>query len=96
MKDFLFVVFIDSVLLFFNMARFCVQTLDISSGSPWKNGYKESFHDGKFRDELLNGETFYTLKEAPVLIERWRPEYNTVRPRSSLDHHPSAPEAWIH
>jgi hypothetical protein len=45
------------------MVRFCVQTLDISSGSPRKNGCKESFHDGKFRDELLNGETFYTLKK---------------------------------
>ncbi len=53
-----------------------VQTLYIEPGSPWENGYNESFN-GKFRDELLNGEIFYTLKEAKVLIEKWRLEYNT-------------------
>ncbi len=54
----------------------------------------ESFN-GKFRDELLNGEIFYTLTEAKVLIERWRREYNTIRPHSSLGYRPPAPEALI-
>lgn len=72
-----------------------VQTLYIEPGSPWENGYNESFN-GKFRDELLNGEIFYTLKEAQVLVERWRLEYNTFRPHSSLNNRPPAPEAWIH
>src|SRR5690606_29058367 len=56
-----------------------VKTLYIEPGSPWENGYVESFN-GKLRDELLNGEIFSTLKEAKVLIERWRKHYNTVRP----------------
>ena len=60
-----------------------VKTLYIEPGSPWENGYNESFN-GKLRDELLNGEIFYTLKEAQILIERWRREYNTVRPHSAL------------
>jgi putative transposase len=68
-----------------------VQTLYIEPGSPWENGYIESFN-GKLRDELLNGEIFYTLTEAKVLIERWRREYNTVRPHSSLGYMPPAPE----
>jgi transposase InsO family protein len=72
-----------------------VQTLYIEPGSPWENGYNESFN-GKFRNELLNGEIFYTLKEAQVLIERWRVEYNTVRPHSSLNYRPPAPEVWLH
>lgn len=72
-----------------------VQTLYIEPGSPWENGYNESFN-GKFRDELLNGEIFYTLKEAQVLIERWRLEYNTFRPHSSLNYRPPAPEAVLH
>ena len=59
--------------------------------SPWENGYVESFN-GKFRDELLNGEIFYTLREAQVIIERWRREYNTFRPHSSLGYRPPAPE----
>ena len=71
-----------------------VQTLFIEPGSPWQNGYIESFN-GRFRDELLNGELFYTLKEAQVIVERWRPEYNTVRPHSSLGHRPPAPEAIL-
>ena len=58
--------------------------------SPWENGYNESFN-GKLRDELLNGEIFYTLKEAQILIERWRQEYNTVRPPSALGYRPPAP-----
>ena len=60
-----------------------VKTLYIEPGSPWENGYIESFN-GKLRDELLNGEIFYTLTEAKVLIERWRNNYNHVRPHSSL------------
>ena len=56
------------------------------------NGYAESFN-GKLRDELLNGEIFYTLREAKVLIERWRREYKTVRPHSALGYRPPAPEA---
>ncbi len=61
---------------------------------PWENGYNESFN-GKLRDELLNGEIFYTLKEAQVLIERWRQHYNTIRPHSSLGYRPPAPETVI-
>lgn len=61
-----------------------VTTLFIEPGSPWENGYVESFN-GKLRDELLDREIFYTLKEAKVLIERWRQLYNRVRPHSSLD-----------
>jgi transposase InsO family protein len=68
-----------------------VKTLFIEPGSPWENGYIESFN-GKLRDELLNGEIFYTLTEAKVLVERWRNEYNTKRPHSSLGYRPPAPE----
>lgn len=67
-------------------------TFFIERGSPWENGYVESFN-GKMRDELLNGEIFYTLDEARVLIEVWRKEYNQVRPHSALGYRPSAPEA---
>ena len=56
-----------------------MQTLFIEPGSPWENGYVESFN-GKLRDELLDREIFYTLTEAKILIERWRRQYNTVRP----------------
>ncbi len=69
-----------------------VRTLFIEPGSPWENGYVESFN-GKLRDEMLNGEIFYTLREAKVLIERWREHYNRVRPHSSLGYRPPAPEA---
>ena len=68
-----------------------VKTLFIEPGSPWENGYIESFN-GKLRDELLNGEIFTTLMEAKVLIERWRREYNQVRPHSSLGYRPPVPE----
>jgi putative transposase len=74
------------------LARVDVGTLFIAPGSPWENGYVESFN-GKFRDEHLNGEIFYTLQEAQVLIEYWRREYNTIRPHSSLGYRPPAPEA---
>jgi transposase InsO family protein len=68
-------------------------TLYIEPGSPWENGYCESFNS-KLRDEFLNGEIFYTLKEAQVLSERWRVYYNTERPHSSLGYKPPAPAAW--
>lgn len=71
-----------------------VQTLYIEPGSPWENGYNESFNS-KLRDELLNGEIFTTLREAQVLIERWRRHYNTVRPHSSLGYRPPAPETIL-
>jgi len=71
--------------------RIGVQTLFIEPGSPWENGYNESFN-GKLRDELLNGEIFCSLKEAQILIEQWRQHYNTVRPHSSLGYRPPAPE----
>jgi putative transposase len=74
------------------LQRVGVNTLFIEPGSPWENGYVESFN-GKLRDELLNGEIFYTLKEAKILIERWRVHYNTVRPHSALGYRPPAPEA---
>jgi putative transposase len=76
------------------IARVGAKTLFIEPASPWENGYNESFN-GKLRDELLNGEIFYTLQEAKVLIERWRWEYNHVRPHSSLGYRPPAPEAWL-
>jgi len=72
--------------------RLGVKTLFIEPGSPWENGYIESFN-GKLRDELLNCEVFYTLTEAKTLIEQWRKEYNQVRPHSSLGYRPPAPEA---
>jgi putative transposase len=72
--------------------RIGVKTLFIEPGSPWENGYIESFN-GKLRDELLNREVFTTLTEAKVLIEQWRQEYNHIRPHSSLGYHPPAPEA---
>ena len=68
-----------------------MKTLYIAPGSPWENGYNESFN-GSLRDELLNGEIFYSLAEAQVLIEAWRRHYNTVRPHSSLGYRPPAPE----
>ena len=68
------------------------KTAYIEPGSPWENGYCESFN-GKLRDELLNGEIFYTLKDAKIMIGAWRRHYNTVRPHSSLGYRPPAPEA---
>lgn len=73
------------------LAKVGVTTLYIEPGSPWENGYVESFN-GKLRDELLNGEIFHTVHEAKVLIEQWRRHYNTVRPHSSLGYRPPAPE----
>jgi transposase InsO family protein len=74
------------------LAALKVETLFIEPGSPWENGYVESFN-GKLRDELLDREIFYTLTEAKILIERWRREYNTVRPHSALGYRPPAPAA---
>ena len=71
-----------------------VKTLYIEPGSPWENGYVESFN-ARFRDELLNGEIFYSLKEAQIVIEQWRHHYNTRRPHSSLGYRPPAPETII-
>lgn len=69
-------------------------TASIEPGSPWENGFVESFN-GKLRDELLNMEVFNSLAEAKVLIEQWRRHYNTVRPHSSLDYRPPAPEVVL-
>ena len=71
-----------------------VKTLFIEPGSPWENGYIESFN-GKLRDELLNGEIFDTILEARVITENWRQQYNKVRPHSSLGYRPPAPEAIL-
>jgi putative transposase len=76
------------------LSRVGVKTLFIEPGSPWENGYIESFN-GKLRDELLNREIFTSLTEAKVLIEQWRREYNQVRPHSSLGYRPPAPEAIL-
>ena len=70
------------------------KTAYIEPGSPWENGYCESFN-ARFRDELLNGEIFYSLKEARIVIEQWRRHYNTVRPHSALGYRPPAPESII-
>ena len=76
------------------LARLGVKTLFIEPGSPWENGYCESFN-GKLRDEFLAREIFYTLKEAQVLIEWWRRHYNRLRPHSSLGYRPPAPVAVL-
>jgi transposase InsO family protein len=75
------------------LAQVGAKTLCIEPGSPWENGYNESFN-GKLRDELLNGEIFYSLKEAQIVVEQWREHYNTVRPHSSLGYRPPAPQAF--
>jgi len=68
-----------------------VAPLFIEPGSPWENGYVESFNE-KLRDELLNGELFHTLHEVQVLVQRWRDQYNTQRPHSALGYRPPAQE----
>ena len=70
------------------------QTLFIEPGSPWENGYIESFN-GKMRDELLRREIFDTLLEAQVLVQQWRREYNHRRPHSALGYRPPAPEVVL-
>jgi transposase InsO family protein len=74
------------------LSQLGVKTLYIEPGSPWENGYVESFN-GELRDELLDREIFYTLQEAQVLIERGRQHYNRFRPHSTLGYRPPAPEA---
>jgi putative transposase len=74
------------------LKRLDVKPLFIEPGSPWENGYIESFN-GRMRDELLAREIFYSLKEAQVLIEIWRKQYNTVRPHSALGYRPPVPAA---
>ena len=69
------------------------ETAYIEPGNPWQNGYCESFN-GKFRDQFLNGELFYSLNEARILIEQWRIHYNTVRPHRSIRRRPPAPASW--
>ena len=76
------------------LAKAGTKTMYIEPGSPCENGYCESFNS-KLSDEFLQGEIFYSLKEAQVLAERWRKYYNTIRPHSSLGYKPPAPEAWI-
>jgi transposase InsO family protein len=75
------------------LANIGTGALYIEPGSPWENGYCESFN-GKLRDECLNGEIFYSLKEAQVVVEKWRVEYNTRRPHSALGYRPPAPAAY--
>jgi Integrase core domain len=70
------------------------KTAYIERGSPWENGYIESFN-ARLRDELLNGEIFYTLREAQIVIESWRRHYNAVRPHASLGYRPPAPEVFV-
>ena len=70
------------------------KTAYITPGSPWENGFIESFN-ARLRDELLDGEIFYTLKEAKIVIESWRRHYNTVRPHGSLGYKPPAPEVFV-
>ena len=70
------------------------KTAYIAPGSPWENGYVESFN-ARLRDELLNGEIFYSLKEAQIIIESWRRHYNAVRPHQSLGYRPPAPEVFV-
>jgi len=76
------------------VAAVSAQTASIKSGNPWENGYRESYNS-RFRDELLNGETFYSLCEAQILIEQWRRPYHTKRPHSALGYRPPAPETII-
>jgi putative transposase len=70
------------------------KTAYIERGSPWENGYIESFN-ARLRDELLNGEIFYSLREAQIVIESWRRHYNTIRPHASLGFEPPAPEVFV-
>jgi len=70
------------------------KTAYIEPGSPWENGYCESFNAG-FRDEFLNCETFYSLREAQILIEQWRKHYNAKLPHSALGYRPPLPETII-
>ena len=70
------------------------KTAYIAPGSPWENGFIESFN-ARLRDELLDGEIFYTLAEAKIIVESWRRHFNTVRPHGSLGYKPPAPEVFV-
>jgi transposase InsO family protein len=76
------------------LAGLGVKTLFIEPGSPWENGYIESFN-GKMRDEVLDREIFTTMEEAKVLINQWRREYNQIRPHSAKNYQPPTPEAIL-
>ena len=76
------------------LARLDIKPLFIEPGSPWENGYIESFN-GKMRDELLAVEIFYSIKEAQIIIEQWRKHYNQVRPHSSLGYRLPTPVAFL-
>ena len=76
------------------LLRLGTQPTYIEPGSPWENGYVESFN-GKMRDELLNREIFYTIKEAQIIIEMWRKYYNTERPHSSLNYETPIPQSYV-
>jgi len=70
------------------------KTASIERGSPWENGYIESFN-ARLRDKLLDGEIFYTLREAQIVIESWRRHYNTISPHASLGYKPPAPQVFV-
>ena len=70
------------------------KTASIAPGSPWENGFIESFN-ARLRDELLDGEVFYSVREAQVVIESWRRHYNAVRPHASLGYRAPAPEVFV-
>jgi putative transposase len=70
------------------------KTAYIERGSPWENGYVESFN-ARLRDELLGGEIFYSLREAQIVIESWRRHYNRVRPHATLGYKPPAPKVFV-
>jgi putative transposase len=72
----------------------CAGTAYITPGSPWENGFIESFNL-RLRDELLDGEIFYTLREAEIVIESWRRHYNMVRPHASIGYRAPAPEVFV-
>ena len=76
------------------LIRVGISPMQIYPGSPWENGYHESFN-ARFRNELLNGELCYSLREAQILIEQWRVHNNTVRPHSALAYRPPAPESIV-
>ena len=76
------------------LERVGTKTLFIEPGSPWENGYNESFN-GKLRDEFLNREVFYTLQELQILLEQWRRTYNQIRPHSALGYRPPAPQTIL-
>jgi len=76
------------------LAEIGVKTAYITPGSPWEKGYCESLN-GTLRDNLLNGEIFYGVKEAQALVDQWVAHYNTERPHSALGYKPPAPEIRI-